>query len=369
MRLRCSLMAAALLLSACSTASVSSTGLEYLGQINFPTSYVFDDTTVGGLSAITYDPGRQVYYIISDDRSAHNPARFYTVRITLSDNRLIGIEWLDTTSLLDRSGAPFPPLSPDATPPVIPPDPEGIAFDERRQQLYWSSEGERIVKDPNRPLLLDPWVRVAGLDGAFRSQLVLPPGLSMSEHDTGPRTNNGLEGLTLTPSGNYLFAGMEDPGFNDGGLPTAEAGALTRVTRFDVSTGTATAQYAYPLDPITALNGDANGLSDLVALDDDNFLVIERSHGTHNVARIYRTSTVGADDILDTPSLADAPPTAMTKSLLADLSTIPQVQNLDNIEGITLGPRLSDGRQVVVLVTDDNFSDDQTTQFYAFAME
>lgn len=368
-KLRYSLLATALLLSACSPASVSSTGLEYLGQVNFPTGYVFDDTTVGGLSAITYDPGRQVYYIISDDRSAKNPARFYTVRITLSDNRLIGIEWRENTSLLDRSGAPFPPLSPDATPPVIPPDPEGIAFDERRQQLYWSSEGERIVKDPNRPLLLDPWVRVAGLDGAFRGQYDLPPVLSMSQHDTGPRTNNGLEGLTLTPSGKYLFAGMEDPGFNDGAPPTADTGALTRVTRFDVSTGTATAQYAYPLDPISAPNGGANGLSDLVALDDDNFLVIERSHGTHNVARIYRASTANADNILDTPSLADAPPSAMTKSLVADLSTIAQVQNLDNVEGITLGPRLSDGRQVIVLVADDNFSDDQMTQFYAFAME
>ncbi|MGZ5397877.1 MAG: esterase-like activity of phytase family protein, partial [Mycobacterium sp.] len=211
--LRCSVFAAALCVAACSPAHTS-TGLDYLGQIDFPASYLFDDTTVGGLSAITYDPDRQVYYIISDDRSAKNPARFYTVQITLRDNRLIGIEWLDTTPLLDRSDAPFPPLSPDATPPVIPPDPEGIAFDERRQQLYWSSEGERIVKDPNRPLLLDPWVRVAGLDGAFRGQYALPPVLSMSQQDTGPRTNEGLEGLTLAPSGNFLFAGLEDPGFN-----------------------------------------------------------------------------------------------------------------------------------------------------------
>jgi len=367
-QLRCGLFAAALCLAACSPAHTSSTGLDYLGQINFPTSTLFDDTTVGGLSAITCDAGRQVYYIISDDRSARNPARFYTVRIMLPNNRLTGIEWLDTTSLLDRSGTPFPPLSPDTTPPVIPPDPEGIAFDERRQQLFWSSEGERIVKDPNRPLLLDPWVRVAGLDGAFRGQYALPPVLSMSQQDTGARTNNGLEGLTLTPSGNFLFAGMEDPGFNDGSLPTADAGALTRITRFDVSTGTASAQYAYPLDPISAPNGDANGLSDLVALDDDNFLVIERSHGTYNVARIYRAGISGADNILGRPSFADAPPKAMTKSLVADLSTMPQVQNLDNVEGITLGPKLPDGRQVVVLVTDDNFSAEQTTQFYAFAL-
>ncbi len=368
-KLRYSLLAAAILVSGCTTPTpTSSPGLAYLGQIDFPTTYVFDETAVGGLSAISYDAGRQVYYVISDDRSRKNPARFYTVALTLKDNRLIGVDWLAATPLLDRTDAPFPPLSPDATPVVIPPDPEGIAFDERRQQLYWSSEGERIVKDPNRPLLLDPWVRIAGLDGSFRGQYALPSMFSMSPQDAGPRTNMVLEGLTLTPSGRFLFAGMEDPGFNDGNLPTADAGALTRVTRFDVSTGTAVAQYAYPLDPITAPNGSANGLSDLVALDDDDFLAIERSHGTHNVARIYRASTAGADNVLDRPSLRGAPPTAMTKSLVTDLSTMPEVQNLDNVEGITLGPKLSDGRQVVVLVADDNFSADQMTQFYAFAL-
>jgi hypothetical protein len=58
----------------------------------------------------------------------------------------------------------------------------------------------------------------------------------------------------------------------------------------------------------------------------------------------------------------------MTKSRLVDLSTVPQIQNLDNVEGITLGPKLPDGRQVVVLVSDDNFSADQMTQFLAFAL-
>jgi hypothetical protein len=47
---------------------------------------------------------------------------------------------------------------------------------------------------------------------------------------------------------------------------------------------------------------------------------------------------------------------------------MPEVRDLDNVEGITLGPKLSDGRQSVVLVTDDNFSPEQATQFLAFAM-
>src|ERR1700743_2940884 len=57
----------------------------YLGQSQVGFDAVFDGTVIGGLSAISYDPGRQLYYVISDDRSEKNPARFYNVRIALSD--------------------------------------------------------------------------------------------------------------------------------------------------------------------------------------------------------------------------------------------------------------------------------------------
>jgi 3-phytase len=40
---------------------------------------------------------------------------------------------------------------------------------------------------------------------------------------------------------------------------------------------------------------------------------------------------------------------------------------VDNVEGITLGPRLPDGRRTVVLVSDDNFASREVTQFIALA--
>ena len=79
-----------------------------------PHGYLFDETTVGGLSAISYDPGRQVYYVISDDRSAKNPARFYTVGITFPDNKLGSVDWVATAPFVDKTGSPFPSLAPDA---------------------------------------------------------------------------------------------------------------------------------------------------------------------------------------------------------------------------------------------------------------
>ncbi|MGB3896428.1 MAG: esterase-like activity of phytase family protein [Mycolicibacter sinensis] len=346
--------------------------LEYLGQLQLPPNSTFAGTTVGGLSGISYDPGRDCYYVISDDRSASGPARFYTVRLSVSER---GVDEATITAvhpLLDESGRAFGPLDLDHSPPVVPPDPEGIAFDSGRQRLYWSSEGERLTGAPPGPTpLADPWVRIAGLDGGYLGRFAIPPQLAMSAQHTGPRRNTTLEGLTVTADGRLLFAAMEGPGYADGALPDQAGGALTRITAYrldaDGKPRVPVAQYAYPLEPATA-PAETNGLTDLVALSDTAFLVIERAFSTRPTVRLYRAEIAGATDVLRVPALAGHPVTPMTKTLLADLSATPGLDPLDNIEGITLGPRLPDGRQAVVLVSDDNFSPRQVTQFVVFAM-
>jgi hypothetical protein len=338
--------------------------LTYLGQSQIPFNATFDGTVIGGLSALSYDAGRQLYYVISDDRSQKNPARFYTVRLSLSDRGIDNVTVTGTHPLLDPSGRPFPPLTLDTAPPAVPPDPEGIAFDPGRQRLYWSSEGERRTAGP---VLLDPWVRSAALDGAYLGQFALPANLAMSAQPTGPRRNKALEGLTLTPDGRSLFAAMEDPGYNDGPVSDDGHPVLTRITKFDVASGAPTAQYAYPMEP-PAPPADVNGVSDLVALSETTFLVIERSSAASPTVRIYRAEIGAATDVLATPSMRDPAVTPMTKTLAVDLSATAGLSPLDNVEGITLGPKLPDGRQSVVLVSDNNFSAGQVTQFLLLAM-
>jgi hypothetical protein len=53
------------------------------------------------------------------------------------------------------------------------------------------------------------------------------------------------------------------------------------------------------------------------------------------------------------------------KTLLLNLDSlgIP----LDNVEGMTFGPNLADGRRSLVLVSDNNFAPAQFTQFLLFA--
>ena len=56
----------------------------------------------------------------------------------------------------------------------------------------------------------------------------------------------------------------------------------------------------------------------------------------------------------------------MEKSLLLNLDVlgIP----LDNVEGMTFGPSLPDGRRSLVLVSDNNFSPAAFTQFLLFSV-
>lgn len=346
--------------------------LAYLGQVRLPPAATFAGTTVGGLSAISYDPGRDCYYVISDDRSAQHPARFYTIALALSGNGIDAVTVIATHPLLDRDGAPFPPLSLQS-PPVAAPDPEGIAFDPGRQRLYWSSEGERLIDTPVGPVLADPWVRIAGLDGRYVGDFAMPANLAMSARRTGPRRNLTLEGLTLAPGGRLLFAGMEGPRYDDGEPPDRKHGALIRITAFDLDSAAPAAQYAYPLDPTPGSAEATNGLSDLVALSETEFLVVERAFSAaSSTIRVFHAEIGAATDVLTVPALIDTPVTPMRKTLIADLGELSDrsgtsITPLDNIEGITLGPTLPDGRQSVVLVSDDNFAPGQVTQFLLLA--
>ncbi|GJP27856.1 phytase [Mycobacterium marinum] len=345
--------------------------LSYLGQAQIPFGASVDGAVIGGLSGISYDADRQVYYVISDDRSDRGPGRFFTMRLALSDIGISDITVTGAYSLLDRDGKPFGPLDRSSTPPVISPDPEGIAVDTARRRLYWSSEGERLTDRQSG--LLDPWIRIADLDGRYLGQFTLPPNLAVSAQRTGPRNNQALEGLALTPDGRSLYAAMEEPGLQD--EPPANTGrqVLTRFTKFDVETAAPTAQYAYPMEP-AASPAVRNGVSDLVALSDTTFLVVERTATVPPVIRIFRAEIGAATDVLSMPTIHGTPLTPMRKTLAADLPALAgtaaaaALSPLNNIEGITLGPKLADGRQSVVLVSDNDFSPAKVTQLLLWAM-
>ena len=63
----------------------------------------------------------------------------------------------------------------------------------------------------------------------------------------------------------------------------------------------------------------------------------------------------------------DAP---VTKELLVDFGELGSDRGIapDNLEGMALGPQLPDGRRVLLVVSDNNFSPNQTMQVWALAL-
>ncbi|WP_372509640.1 esterase-like activity of phytase family protein [Mycolicibacterium smegmatis] len=372
-RLTRSMTAAAVMAAAAAATTpiaVADTPLEYLGQWQLPPQEAGAPNRIGGLSGITYDPAHQTYYLISDDKTEHGPVRFHTARIGLSGNGVDDVQFVGVQPLLDESGKPFGPNNFTSNPPVLAPDAEAIAYDAGRRLLYWTSEGYIHDDASGKPAILQPWIRVAGLDGAYQGEFALPPSFMFTGDQTaGPRPNGVLEGLSLTPDGRYLFAAMEQPLYQDGPATDENHTGLVRITKFDTVTRTPVAEYAYPVDRAAPETG-FNGVSDILALSETSFLVIERAASLPRqvAVSVYRADTGPASDVLDVASLRDQAVTPMTKTLAADLRATPGLDRLDNIEGLTLGPRLPDGRQSVVLVSDDNFQPFEVTQFLAFAL-
>ena len=93
--------------------------------------------------------------------------------------------------------------------------------------------------------------------------------------------------------------------------------------------------------------------------------------GTGNVVVINEVSTQGATDVSGDEALyVSGSPisfTPVSQRLLFEFDDlgIP----IDNIEGMTFGPPLADGRQTLVIVSDNNFSPGQFTQFIVLALD
>lgn len=331
---------------------------DFLGQGLFGTGFTFKNTEVGGLSGITYDGEKQLYYAISDDRSSKAPARFYTLKINLSKNSFSeeNITFIDVTTLLDENEKPFPEFSVD---------PEGIAL--RGNSLFIASEG-----DVNRQI--PPFIKEFSLEGKYLRSLPLPEQY-LAKPNGGIRNNLAFESLTITPDKKSLFAATENALIQDGEEATLTAGSPIRILRYDLNNYQPQEEYLYLSQPIAAAPTSegalmTNGLVELLALGDRHLLSLERSFsvGPGNFIKLFEVSLEGATNIKDIDSLKEGMPdiSPVKKTLLLDLNNLGFA--LDNIEGMTFGPILADGRPSLVLVGDNNFNFFQVTQFLVFQL-
>jgi hypothetical protein len=337
------------------SASEITAEIEYLGELKIPTGFIFKDTQLGGLSGITYDSERNLYYALSDDRAIQGPARFYTLEIDL--NPLV-VNPIGITPLVDQNSRPFPPYSVD---------PEGIALT-RRDTLFISSEGD-VERD------VQPFIKEFSLEGKELQSLPISDKFR-DQNGRGIRNNLAFESLTLSPSEQFLYTAPESALVQDGEPANLEKGTPIRILQYDLTTGQPVQEFYYLTERVlTEPNSPdgfmMHGLVELLAWNDRKLLSLERSF-TEDVGLtvlLYEVSLEGATDIQQIESLKDVDiqniqPTQ--KRLLLDLRTL-EIP-LDNLEGMTFGPELPDGRRSLILVSDNNFNPLQVTQFLLFAL-
>ena len=343
--------------------------LEFLDKYEIA-SHTFQETTIGGLSAITYDNQKDRFYVLSDDRSQLSPARFYTLKIDIASNneqtaKIQGVTVENVTTLQNEIGQNY-------SAETI--DPEGISLSPRGT-LFISSEG--IPKNEINPFIgeFNPTT------GQIQEQIPLPKRyLIATDTDSEPRgveENLGFEPLTISATSTLkddpfrLFTATESSLKQDTST-TPPLNIPVRLLHYVISpvgSPVIVAEHLYLLDE-TPKGAIANGLTELLALPNEgSWLSLERTFGVFGFgAKLFQVVNSGASDTSTTLSFQEGPNNInpLRKKLLLDLETLDI--ELDNLEGMTLGPRLADGSKTLLLISDDNFNAEQTTQLLLFKL-
>ena len=329
---------------------------------------------VGGLSALSYDSTTETFFALSDDKGQlHDngqryPPRFYEMKFDVENYKL---RFKKHTFLLSGNDQPMQGI-----------DPEGMVF-LNPDKIFISSEGAQMSTLNTPPVLLG-----YNSNGQLRSNTILSGVFWPNNYNQlgsyGVKENKSFEALTVDVENNQLWLATEKSLHQDdlmepeGDNPQPNTEYI-RFTQLALDNMRMNAQYIYPLQSYFeqgALSGE-NGVTDFLFLDGKRFIVIERAYLRHrdapantkqnaNLVQLFLADCSQANDVSRYQALqGNQFVTCGKKPIISDLSEVVN-GHVDNIEGIAKGPEMAHGQFVLVLVSDNNFSSDQKTQFLFF---
>ena len=399
----------------------------------------------GHFSDLYFDPIRHEWWALSD-RGPGGGLLDYAVRVQQIDLQVHPITGAidkfaikQTVTLTDPDGQLSPPSAqvgaPDALNGLNPLllngnaarlgrsfDPEGFVVDPQTGHFLIADEyGPSVYEFDRRGTLLAAFETPANLLPRPAGVLDFVAGRDGGRSGAGRQDNRGYEGLAISPDGRRLFAVLQDPLIDEGPRASSDQsdndgrdGRFVRLVVFDNDPASADyrrslAQYVYPLEPqarirarILAAGGTASGsdprqgrnigLSAIVALNDHEFLVLERDNrgigvdnplglgpaggpmptlGVVGSKRVYRIDIAGATDVAhrsipDDGDLATAGIVPVQKDDddvfidLAATTLLPNGNHAEKWEGLAIGPRLVGGGRVIVAGNDNDYSVTQT---------
>ena len=339
------------------------------------------DRRVGFFSDIYYDPNRKEWWGVSDRGpgggllSYETRAQRFTVDIA-ANGAISNFKIAQTVKFQDSASsgsAPFNGIAPSPSNTLGRAfDPEGLVIHPKTGNLLVSDEyGPSLIEFDRNGTLLRRFTTPANL--IPRNAATGTPNFAGDAGNTaGKRTNRGFEGLAISPDGKFSYAMLQSAMLDEGG----GNGVYSRIVKFDNLTGLAVSQYAYRMD--TA--GQGRGISSLVALGNDKFLVLERNNRGIGVGAtispadkaVYEIDLATANDVSNvtlpaTGAFARAV-IKSTKKIDLGANTLAALGNKspEKWEGLAVGPQLDNGQFLILAGTDNDYSVTQSgsgTQF------
>ena len=141
-----------------------------------------------------------------------------------------------------------------------------------------------------------------------------------------------VSSVAISPDGKKLFMATQNPLIQDGALNAGNSrrGTNIRIVQFDIESGAAEKQFLYVLGDGTTNAPDGGrslGINDMVAVNDHEFLIVERDGNAGTAAvvkRVVKIDLTGATDISGIATLQQTgvPPgvTPVTKTTFIDLA-------------------------------------------------
>ena len=319
--------------------------LRFIGEVTFNSKTTFKETTVGGLSGLTYDSANNQLLAISDNRQ--NP-RYYRYQLKL-DEKIFTLTPTDVIFFKNQQNKPFDIDSLDL---------EGITLT-KNQTLLVCSEG-----DYSNPVKVIPQLLEFNLTGTLIKKHSIQRKYIPTHDAAGIQDNKGFETLSITPDQRTVIIATENSLKQDFGQREITP---IRLIYHDEQLQP-NREYAYLIDK-------KYGLVDLIAFNTEHLITLERywdKETKKNSIRIFDVKlSENSTNVINLPSLNAGRWNAVTKELLLDLDSIVQQlagKRLDNFEGIVTGPKLKNGNDSLIIVSDNNFSIFQQTIFLAFEL-
>lgn len=338
---------AIILLLGCSTTKMPknpSYEIQFLDERTLPAGFNFQNETFGGISGIDFKNGELI--MINDSPS--NPLLF-SAEFILDDFKLDTLVFTSVTKL--KTDAFYQENALDM---------ESIRFDGKDYLI--STEGN-INKD------LAPRIFKINRKAEFLASYPLPD-YFLPKGNNQPRHNGVFEGLSMDLNSNGFWFANELPLENDGKTPKLfNTNSPIRISHYDRGQNQITRQYAMDLDriiKIPLLPFAINGLTEILQLEKDKFLVLERAYSAGHKSRgnrvkLFLVDVSKATDIKDIVQLEDTSENISyaEKSLLFDFKKVKKKTTdriVDNLEGLCFGPMLPNGNRSLIIASDDNFN-------------